>query len=393
MSEFQKMIFNIRKLTRRTIRLKFGDKATEIRFQNSLRRNSRTLNRTILCLMVAIFDSFFLPEIGQAPEIVRLSLVLRFLVLTPAIVLFVVMDWADRLSRVYGPAICILCILPTALVSVEILGTTSAAALPNIQAAPLILLVAIGVRLTVPQVIVIVLFSWLFYIGAISTTPVVPPLFLPSMILTSLALGLGAVAFTLRIDGRERAVFLLQLRAESRNQRLTQLAGSDALTGVANRRSFDEGLERLWKEAFAQHRPLALIMIDVDHFKQFNDHYGHRAGDLCLQKVANAVQDCVRSGDIVARYGGEEFAVIVPEASPPRALTVAERILDGVRALRLRHDGLGADRIVTVSLGVASLIPRDADGMPSLVELADHFLYAAKNEGRNRLKAGTAASV
>jgi diguanylate cyclase (GGDEF)-like protein len=388
-SRFQKIILTIRKLARRTIRLRFGDTALESRFQNALRQNSRTLNGTILCLMAAIFDLFLLPEIEQAPEIVRLSLALRFMVLTPAIILFVVLDWHGRLSRVYGPVICLVCILPTALLSVEILRTTSAAALPNIQAGPLILLVAIGVRLTVTQAIVIVLFSWLFYIGAILSTPVVPKLFLPSMILTSLALGLAAVAFSLRIDGRERAVFLLQLRAESRNQRLTQLIGIDALTGVANRRSFDEGLERLWKQAFAEHRPLALIMIDVDHFKRFNDHYGHQAGDICLQKVASTVQDCVRSGDIVARYGGEEFAVIVPEASPPRALTVAERILDGVRALQLRHEGLGADRIVTVSLGVASLIPRDSDGMRSLVELADHFLYAAKNEGRNRLKVGT----
>jgi diguanylate cyclase (GGDEF)-like protein len=134
-------------------------------------------------------------------------------------------------------------------------------------------------------------------------------------------------------------------------------------------------------------------MIDVDHFKRFNDHYGHQAGDLCLQKVASAIQDCVRTGDIVARYGGEEFAVIVPEATPQRAPTVAARILEGVRALQLRHDGLGPDQIVTVSLGVACCTPRDLDGMRSLVELADHFLYAAKNEGRNRLKAGTAASL
>jgi diguanylate cyclase (GGDEF)-like protein len=129
-------------------------------------------------------------------------------------------------------------------------------------------------------------------------------------------------------------------------------------------------------------------MIDVDHFKAFNDHHGHQEGDVCLRKVAQATQNAVRSGDMVARYGGEEFAVILRDSNLTQVQHVAERIVQEVRGLRLAHPALGPDAIVSVSLGAASLAPREEHGSDRLVELADRLLYAAKHGGRDRVVCG-----
>ncbi len=208
------------------------------------------------------------------------------------------------------------------------------------------------------------------------------------MVLTSLSIGIGAIAVSVRLELRERTVFLLQSRSEWRNQLLSTLVRTDALTGVANRRSFDESLERAWSEARSTKSSVGLIMIDVDHFKAFNDHHGHQEGDVCLRKVAQATQNAVRSGDMVARYGGEEFAVILRDSNLTQVQHVAERIVQEVRGLRLAHPALGPDAIVSVSLGAASLAPREEHGSDRLVELADRLLYAAKHGGRDRVVCG-----
>jgi diguanylate cyclase (GGDEF)-like protein len=170
------------------------------------------------------------------------------------------------------------------------------------------------------------------------------------------------------------------------------LASMDSLTNVANRRTLDNHLEEQWR--FATHRatPLALLMVDADHFKDFNDKYGHRAGDQCLRAIATALKAHVsRPADLVARFGGEEFAVLLPDTPLEGAQYVAERIRAAVAELSIyqpAHEqvlGLTPVRRVTVSVGCAALVPRSGAQLHRLVEMADQALYLAKRRGRNRV--------
>ncbi len=165
---------------------------------------------------------------------------------------------------------------------------------------------------------------------------------------------------------------------------LEQLAARDSLTGISNRRCFDEKLRDEWKRERRDLRPLSLLMMDVDHFKLFNDTYGHQAGDLCLQRIANALQQVVcRPADLVARYGGEEFVAILSATDGPGAAIVAQRILDRVEELCIAHRANRGGH-VTLSIGVATAIPQ-ADRQPeSLTAAADAALYRAKRNGRGR---------
>jgi diguanylate cyclase (GGDEF)-like protein len=170
------------------------------------------------------------------------------------------------------------------------------------------------------------------------------------------------------------------------NRALTQLTQIDALTGVANRRHFDEALASAWASGTISQQPLTLIILDVDHFKKFNDSQGHQAGDLCLRQVAAAVALCVRTkGDTVARYGGEEFVIILPETSLEAGRMLAERVRQAVQARAIPHPAAGPPGIVTISLGLASTVPTAAENPTALVEIADRGLYAAKRGGRNQV--------
>lgn len=173
---------------------------------------------------------------------------------------------------------------------------------------------------------------------------------------------------------------------EAANGKLAELSASDFLTGLANRRRFDEVLGHEWARARRNGQPLALLMIDVDHFKRFNDRYGHQAGDECLRRVASTLRENVgRAGDLVARYGGEEFAIVSPDTVLAGAQTLAEKIRQSVEALGLVHEDATLG-IVTVSIGIAAVIPDAGMSAADLVRAADTALYEAKGSGRNCLK-------
>jgi len=173
-------------------------------------------------------------------------------------------------------------------------------------------------------------------------------------------------------------------------ERLSAMAMSDGLTGLANRRAFDEALKREWGRTLREGSQISLLLLDVDHFKTFNDQYGHQVGDDCLRAIAIAVSDATnRATDIVARYGGEEIAVILPSVNSEGAVKVADRIRSEIEGLRIPHRGNSeGGGWVTASIGVATALSRHGGTMAmpeGLLQAADTALYKAKNGGRNRV--------
>lgn len=174
----------------------------------------------------------------------------------------------------------------------------------------------------------------------------------------------------------------------TRVDQMHSLARVDALTGVGNRRAFTETLEIEVRAAIRARQPLGLLMIDIDHFKRYNDHYGHPAGDECLREVAQLLQTVVRRPrDRLVRYGGEEFAILLPHTPMEGALEVGREALNRIRRLGLPHEAHPNSRIVTLSVGVASLLPQSIEDGARLVAMADEALYVAKSNGRDQLSA------
>lgn len=192
-------------------------------------------------------------------------------------------------------------------------------------------------------------------------------------------------------DERRRYLFSLRRRhllqqLDSAHDRLQKISRVDGLTGVFNRHHVQEYLEQTWQRAAHEGSEIAVVLIDVDHFKKYNDLYGHQAGDTCLQQVAQALKGCLRRpGDVVARYGGEEFIAVLPNTDAAQASQAAERVRRAVQALQLRHGASDTERVVTVSVGVASCRATPARDSRTVVEIADQALYRAKHGGRNRM--------
>lgn len=198
----------------------------------------------------------------------------------------------------------------------------------------------------------------------------------------------GAVDFIAKpivpavVRARVRTHLVLKLQSDQ----LRAMAFVDGLTGVANRRRFDEQLELEWQTCEREQRPLGLIMIDVDYFKKYNDRYGHQAGDQALCAVADRMRACVRSRrDQVARLGGEEFAVLLPDCGPDDAHKIAERLRQAVFDAGIPHAASTAAPVVTISAGVATAVPAPTSDPQKHLGLADSRLYLAKETGRNRV--------
>lgn len=201
-------------------------------------------------------------------------------------------------------------------------------------------------------------------------------------------LALGAVDYIAKPFNAPivRARVRTHVELKSRTDLLARLAQLDGLTGIANRRRFDEVLGREWHRALRSRAWLSLALLDIDHFKSYNDVYGHPAGDACLERVAACLETAsARAADLVARYGGEEFAVLLPGTDPAGARSVAENIRERVRSLGIEHAGSSVSPLVTGSIGVASIVPTPDGSPPLLIAAADRHLYVAKEQGRDRI--------
>ena len=178
----------------------------------------------------------------------------------------------------------------------------------------------------------------------------------------------------------------LYQKLQDKNRELLRLATLDELTQLSNRRHFNQYVYKEWRRLAREEKSLSLIMCDVDHFKLYNDTYGHLDGDFCLQRVASVLQTSIkRPADLAARYGGEEFAIILPNTSADGAVELAQKICERVHALQIPHEKSSASDYVTLSMGVASRIPQPRTEPETLVNEADRALYQAKEQGRNRV--------
>ncbi|MBD3894713.1 GGDEF domain-containing protein [Halomonas sp. ML-15] len=174
-------------------------------------------------------------------------------------------------------------------------------------------------------------------------------------------------------------------KLEARNRLLAHQVCTDSLLGITNRRGLERLLALEWKRASREKQALSLLFIDVDHFKVYNDSYGHPQGDTCLKRVAQSLEEALgRPGDIVARYGGEEFVILLPNTTLSGGLDVAQRVHDHLSRQAIPFAASPSSALVTVSIGVASIMPGDRDSSRDLIRLADRALYMAKQDGRNR---------
>jgi diguanylate cyclase (GGDEF)-like protein len=193
-------------------------------------------------------------------------------------------------------------------------------------------------------------------------------------------------AYAAEVERNNQALTEVRRQLEEKNRLLERLSSLDTLTGIANRRRFDAALRQEWRRGLREETPLSLLFCDIDYFKRFNDTYGHQAGDACLVRVAHTMEESLnRPADLAARYGGEEFVALLVDTDREGARLLAERIRERIESLHLEHRTSTVAPVLTVSLGVATSLPRPAQPAEDLVSWADRALYRAKQGGRNRV--------
>jgi diguanylate cyclase (GGDEF)-like protein len=342
-------------------------------------RDNHTLVRLSSTLAVLLIVLRGIEVLISGTSVIRASPPVFFGVSSCSLILFW-FAWGRRYERYYLPWAQVLIPLRNSAIAAQLVRVAAHGQTDALMLLPLLLLgpfYFMGLRYRTALLVVV--------LSGASMLAAAIAFHLPTLI----AFHSGAFAVTSfvafavaaqQIEKRSRRAFL-------EGQLVAELAQHDVLTWTKNRRVFDEYLPRLWRQACEDGREIAILLLDVDHFKPYNDRYGHQAGDVALRKVAQAVQGCVRRPlDLVARYGGEEFTAILYDTDANRAAATAERIRKAVEALGVEHKASRAAAMLTVSIGVAVVAP-DINRTPGgALQLADEALYQAKSHGRNRVE-------
>jgi diguanylate cyclase (GGDEF)-like protein len=309
------------------------------------------------------------PELG-----VHIAVILAISVTLAAI------SWSPLFARLYLPVANIAIPIRNTLAAIPIAGAAAHGHVETLMTLPLLVLgpfffAGLSFRTALASVALTVV----SYIAAVIAYGLDTPLALRTSVFMIMAV--AACALTAwQLEKRARMSFL-----ESRL--LAELAQLDPLTGMKNRRVLDEHLARVWQQAIDDQRTMAVLLIDVDHFKAYNDRYGHQAGDQTLRRVAHTLQSFVRRPlDVIARYGGEEFAAILYDVDAQQARDTADRMRRAVSDLAIEHRGSRITTMVTISAGVAAIAPARRRKSRGALQLADEALYKAKKEGRNRVE-------
>ena len=366
----------------------------EERYQAANQALDRKHNETAALACMVMFDAFVMADLRLTPNVFWLSLGLRFLVFNPLVLLIIAAGRMKIRRGVYKLMISSAAVLATLITCILLDTATSPGVLAECYAIPLVVLFAnLLIRTGLLYSLISTLLSVGIYLPMVALAPQVPEQHVPVLMLIEIVVAALSLLSLFHLEQRERQVFLLLLREQLQgeelsleNHELKTLTHTDALSGISSRRHFDAVLPAAWTHAVKQQRPMALLLFDIDHFKSYNDRYGHPAGDLCLRRVAFIAQQQLRwDTDVLARYGGEEFAVVLPEANAEKLAQIAERIRAAVEALHIAHAGMGPDAVVTVSIGAVSVKPDTVENPQQLVEAADAELYAAKQAGKNRV--------
>jgi diguanylate cyclase (GGDEF)-like protein len=341
-------------------------------------RDNRTLVRlscTLALLLIALrgFEVLIGSTGGQ-------SSLGAFIAVSVGSVILAWLAWSRHYERHYLPWAQLLIPARNAVIAVQLVRVVAHGQLDVVVLLPLLLIgpfYFMGLRYR--TALLVVCLTGVSMLGAAIAFRLPAPVAFHSGAFVLIAVVTFAVAAQ-QIEKRSRRAFL-----ESRL--IAELAQHDVLTWTKNRRVFDEYLPRLWRQGAEDGRALAILLIDVDHFKLYNDRYGHQAGDVALRQVAQAIQSCVRRPlDLVARYGGEEFTAILYDTDGSRASSTAERMRKAVEELAIEHRGSRVSRVLTISVGVAVIEPDGKRSPSGALQLADEALYRAKSRGRNRLE-------
>jgi diguanylate cyclase (GGDEF)-like protein len=358
--------------------LRFISQELETEYVRAELLHSRTLIR-LACTLAALLTVFHGTELAVAGSWDGIPAINYGLIVSSSIGLMLI-AWSRVFETLFLPWARIVVPLRNAIVAVHIAEVAAHGQLEMLMILPILL---IGPFFFLRLRFRTALFSGVLTVASFATSAIIFELPLPVALRSCGFLVMGMIACVIaarHLEMSSRTAFL-------ESHIIAELAQHDALTGTKNRRVFDEYLARLWPQALEDGRTIAILLIDIDHFKAYNDRYGHQAGDEALRRVAQTVQTFVRRPlDVLARYGGEEFAAILYDVDENQAMDIADRIHRAVGELALEQPGSRTSAGVTISVGVAAILPTMKRNARGALQLADQALYEAKAKGRNRVE-------
>ncbi len=335
--------------------------------------------RISIAILVALLLVLFQIDHAVMPEVSgRMPVAARFGVMVPVLAIAFALTFLARADAWYPRAMSVLA--PAALVAIAWLGLWAwSHGEPRLFVRLVIAMIGVYFVLGLPfrvafaaNLVAVAFYIWFAVALAMPALQLVH--YLCVLALSSVICAMGAY----NLEHARRTAWL-------EGRLLEETALQDGLTGIHNRRRLDEHLQRVWQQCVREHKPIALLFGDIDHFKAYNDHYGHQAGDEALKAVAGVLASHARRPlDLAARFGGEEFALVLHDTTREAALKIGEEILAEVRQLGIPHAGSSVASVLTISLGIACVVPVARRSCAGLLQLADQALYAAKDGGRNR---------